>query len=111
MTHDVLPPALLLQVGFTLLVFIAVLAVLTDTYARTVLGATLFVTIWQLVSLVGPSLLLATILVGTGLVLRLGLTLLSGFLAGDGMGMQVRARLLDDLFTPGADRDEHEWDD
>lgn len=105
-THDPAVPGLVVEVGFTLLVFVAILAVVTETYAELVLAATLLAVIWQIVSLFGPSLLLATILVCLGLGLRLALAVLGGLL-GDATGVQVRAQLLDDLLTGrGRNRDE-----
>jgi hypothetical protein len=102
MSYDPIGTDLLIKVGFTLIVFCAILAVLTETYAEAVLAATLLAVIWQLVTVFGVSLFLATVLILAGLGLRLGLAALGGFLGADAAGIQFRARLLEDLFT---DRD------
>lgn len=106
-THDPVVPGLVIEVTFTLIVFVAVLAVLTERYAAAVLAATLLAVIWQIVDLFGASLFLATALVTVGLLLRFALAVLDILLDGDATGVQMRARLLDDLVT-GRDRDRDE---
>ncbi|USZ68529.1 hypothetical protein NGM10_02025 [Halorussus salilacus] len=107
MTADPVDAALLLKLGFTGLVFLAILAVLTETYADVVLAATVLAIIWQVVAVFGASLFLATVLILIGLGLRVALAGLSGVRDEDATRLQVHAHLMEDLF---ADRERRRED-
>lgn len=84
---------------FTLVVFVAVMAVLTDTYPDVIMAGVMLLVIWQLVALFGASLLLVTVvLLAIGLV-RAGATLAERLFSGDVAGEQVMASLLEHLIA------------
>lgn len=94
------------EVLFTLIVFIAVLGLFTE-YAELVLTVTLLAVIWQLVTLLGVSLLLAIGLIAVATLFRLAA------MAGGNVPAPVVARFLDGLLEQreAADRDRQEWGD
>lgn len=111
------------QLLFTLIVFGAIVAIVTKTYADIVLAATLLAVIWQVVDLFRPSLFLATALIlcftGLWLVVSVAFTALGI----DDTGSHVLIGLADEYLTddqpaptnreqritrPEMDRSEHE---
>lgn len=92
------------ELVFTLVVFAAILAVLTETYAEIVLAGTLLGVVWQLVAVLGASLPLAILLVTLAAGIRLGAGLVAALLGMDDLGA-LGAPLLDDLLTPPDDRE------
>ena len=84
----------MIEVLFTLIVFAALMAVLTDTHARAVIAATILAVIAILVDLFGPSLLLATFLIALAAVIKVVVTGLD-----TDRGGQQAASFLDEFLT------------
>jgi hypothetical protein len=94
---------------FTVVVTVAILAVVLDTFAEAVMAATLALAIWQLVSLFGPTLWLAIGLLTLAIVVRVtGLVL--GVPAGEGLSGPAWSAFLNALGR-GRDRPERRGDD
>lgn len=99
MTHTAGGLPLVTDILFTLVVFVAVLAVLTETYAEVVLVATLFAVLWQVVAAFGPSLFLATVIILAVAGVRLALTLFGTAVGIDTRGTQLVAGVVDEILT------------
>ena len=84
----------MIEVLFTLIVFTALMAVLTDTHARAVIAATILALITILVDLFGPSLLLATFLIALAAVIKVTVTRID-----TDRGGQQAASFLDEFLT------------
>lgn len=104
------PGGVLIQFLFTLLVFGAIVAIVTNTYAEVVLAATLLAILWQLVGFFGPSLWLATVLIGCFTVFWLVVSVAAAIFGADEITPQLLAGVLDAYLTddrPGSDDREH----
>lgn len=96
----------MIEVLFTLIVFAALMAILTDTHARAVVAAALLALVWILIDLFGPSLLLAAFLIALAAVIKVAVTGLD-----TDRGGQQAASFLDEFLTTrdqtDQDRNQH----
>lgn len=89
---------------FTAVVFAAIVLLFTD-YAEAVVAGTFFAVIWHIVALLGPSLLLATVLLALAVMLRTLALLVTDVEIGTPLVVQT----LDDLLTPSPRRGDDEF--
>jgi hypothetical protein len=104
-----MPSIALIETLFALIVFIAVLAVVLDTYAEVVVAAALFVLIWKLFLFTGASLVLATILIMAIALVKFGAEFLYTLFEADTEGTRDVTTFLDTMLTT-QDRPDDEED-
>lgn len=93
---------------FALIVFAAIIAVLTDTYGEAVLAATVLLIIWQMTEIFGPNLFFAIFLIMVAAILKIAAMATENVFGADDTGNQSVISFLDEFLTANDGRTEQD---
>ena len=93
---------------FALIVFAAIIAILTDTYGEAVLAATVLLIIWQITEMFGPNLFFAIFLIMIAAILKIAAMATENVFGADDTRNQSVISFLDEFLTANDGRTEQD---